>query len=118
GGEGLGARGLAGAVADEEVGAAGEGSPPRRGRRQRVVDRRSGRERARHELASHTRSGVIGSCLPRAPTTLAIAFAIAPAVGTHGGSPTPFDPFGPAFRVSVSTQAMSIWGASAGVTSL
>ena len=40
----------------------------------------------------------------RAPITFAIAFAIAPAVGTHGGSPTPFEPFGPAFGVSVSIQ--------------
>ena len=68
--------------------------------------------------ASHTRSGVIGSLCTRAPITLAIAFATAPAVGTHGGSPTPFEPFGPAFGVSVSIQAMSIRGASDAVTSL
>ena len=68
--------------------------------------------------AAHTRSGVIGSARTRAPITFAIAFAIAPAVGTHGGSPTPFEPFGPAFGVSVSIQAMSICGASEAVTSL
>ena len=68
--------------------------------------------------ASHTRSGVIGSCRTRAPMTFAIAFAIAPAVGTHGGSPTPFEPFGPAFGVSVSIHATSICGASEAVTSL
>jgi hypothetical protein len=50
--------------------------------------------------------------------TFEIALATAPEVGTHGGSPIPFDPFGPAFGVGVSTQAMSIWGISAGVTSL
>jgi hypothetical protein len=48
----------------------------------------------------------------------AIAFAIAPAVGTQGGSPIPFDPRGPAFGVSISTQAMSMRGASEAVTSL
>ena len=42
----------------------------------------------------------------------------AAAVATHGGSPTPFEPFGPAFGVSVSTHAISICGASADVTSL
>ena len=68
--------------------------------------------------ASQTRSGVIGSACTRAPITFAIAFATAPAVGTHGGSPTPFEPFGPAFGVSVSIQAMSICGASDAVTSL
>ena len=50
--------------------------------------------------------------------TLVIAFAIAAAVATHGGSPTPFEPFGPAFGVLVSTHAISISGASAAVTSL
>jgi hypothetical protein len=54
----------------------------------------------------------------RVPITFAIAFAIAPAVGTQGGSPTPFEPFGPAFGVSVSIQSISIAGASDAVTSL
>ena len=42
------------------------------------------------------------------PITREIAFATAPAVGTHGGSPTPFEPFGPAFGVSISIHSMSI----------
>ena len=79
----------------------------RRARRRPMV---AGAEGAARSLppASQTRSGVIGSWCTRAPITLAIAFATAPAVGTHGGSPTPFEPFGPAFGVSVSIQAMSI----------
>ncbi len=44
--------------------------------------------------------------MTRVPITFAIAFATAPAVGTHGGSPTPFEPFGPAFGVSVSIQSI------------
>ena len=78
----------------------------RRQGRERLVDRRRGHERHAHAPASQTRSGVIGSCRTRAPMTFAIAFATAPAVGTHGGSPTPFEPFGPAFGVSVSIQAI------------
>ena len=96
------------------------GRAPAATRGERVVERR-GRGEARSTLiarASQTRSGVIGSSCTRAPITFAIAFAIAPAVGTHGGSPTPFEPFGPAFGVSVSIQAMSICGASEAVTSL
>ena len=68
--------------------------------------------------AAQTRSGVIGSCRTRAPRTRAIALAIAPGVGTVGGSPTPFVPFGPPFWAGVSTQATSIAGASEAVTSL
>ena len=45
--------------------------------------------------AAHTRSGVIGSRCTRAPVTWAMALPIAPGVGTHGGSPVPFEPFGP-----------------------
>src|SRR4029077_865198 len=110
---------LAGAGADDEVGAARDGPRAGRERRGGRVDRgcRSVCLHA-HCPASHTRSGVIGSLCTRAPITLAIAFATAPAVGTHGGSPTPFDPFGPAFGVSVSIHAMSIFGASEAVTSL
>jgi uncharacterized membrane protein YbhN (UPF0104 family) len=83
---------------------------------------RAGGAVSHHELAStlafQTRSGVIGSCRTGVPITFAIAFAIAPAVATHGGSPTPLEPFGPAFSVGVSTQAISTSGASALVTSL
>ena len=68
--------------------------------------------------AAQTRSGVIGSCRTCAPTTLAIAFAIAPAVGTCGGSPTPLEPRGPAPSVGICTQSTSISGASEHVTSL
>ena len=60
----------------------------------------------------------MGSWVTRLPITFAIAFAIAPAVGTQGGSPTPFEPFGPAFGVSVSIQSIAISGASEAVTSL
>ena len=93
------------------------GGRRRRGPR-RLVDRGGCGERRRSLPASQTRSGVIGSLCTRAPITFAIAFATAPAVGTHGGSPTPFDPFGPAFGVLVSIQATSIRGASEAVTSL
>ena len=118
-------RRLALAGADDEVGAAGDraGRPAASARaRRRPWSRRrlNGPATLTPPLrsASQTRSGVIGSVCTRAPITFAIAFATAPAVGTHGGSPTPFEPFGPAFGVSVSIQAMSIRGASDAVTSL
>jgi len=50
------------------------------------------------------------------PITLAIALAIAPAVGTWGGSPTPFEPRGP--TESYSIHWTSISGASEQVTNL
>ncbi len=68
--------------------------------------------------AAQTRSGVIGICRTCVPSTLEIPFAIAPAVGTCGGSPTPFDPRGPAPSTGISIQSTSISGASAQVTSL
>ena len=67
---------------------------------------------------AQTRSGVIGSARTRAPVALAIALPIAAAVGTQGGSPTPFDPHGPALDVGVSIQSVSMEGASNAVTSL
>ena len=63
-------------------------------------------------IASQTRPGVIGSWCTRAPVTLAIALAIAPGVGTQGGSPMPFEPFGPPSWVGASTNAIGIGGAS------
>jgi hypothetical protein len=50
------------------------------------------------------------------PITFEIAFAIAPAVGTCGGSPTPFVPRGP--TESYSIQSTSISGASEHVSNL
>src|SRR5581483_397323 len=112
-------RRLALAGADDEVSAAGDGPRARGERLHRLLHGARRRERRRHAcIASHTRSGVIGSRRTRAPVACAIAFAIAPGVGTLGGSPIPFDPLGPAFRAGISIQAMSILGASAAVTSL
>src|SRR5262249_16954685 len=65
-----------------------------------------------------TRSGVIGSSVTTQPAAREMAFAIAPAAGMHGASPTPFAPFGPACSVGVSTHAIRISGASAAGTSL
>ena len=56
--------------------------------------------------------------LTRPSIAWAIAFAIAPGVGTVGGSPTPFVPFGPPFCAGVSIQATSMRGVSEAVTSL
>jgi len=115
----LGQRRLAGAGADDEVGAARDGTGAGCERSEGVIEGRRRHERLHaHCAASHTRSGVIGSRCTRAPITFAIPFATAPAVGTQGGSPTPFEPFGPAFGVSFSIQAMSMRGASDAVTSL
>jgi hypothetical protein len=50
--------------------------------------------------------------------TWAIAFPIAPGVGTHGGSPVPFDPLGPPYGLGASTNEIEIGGASADVWSL
>ena len=79
-------------------------------RLQRLVDRGGGGVgRGAHRcIASHTRAGVIGSSCTRAPVTCAIAFAIAPGVGTQGGSPMPLEPFGPPAPglVGESTQSM------------
>ena len=94
-------RRLALARADDEVGPAGDRARAARQRRQRLVHRGSrdvrGGHSARPEVAAQTRSGVIGSSRIRLPTTCAIALAIAPGVGTVGGSPTPFVPRGPPF---------------------
>src|SRR5262245_51244902 len=116
-------RRLALACADDEVGASCDGTGPAGHRGEDLVDGGRGRERVDAHASSsceaaQTRSGVIGSWRTRSPVSFAIALAIAPAVGTHGGSPIPFDPRGPAFGVSVSTHAMSICGASEAVTSL
>src|SRR5581483_5007041 len=104
--------------ADDEVGAAGDGPGAAGEGADGVLDRRGGDERAAHRSAPQTRSGVIGRRSTGRPTSFAIALPIAPAVGTHGGSPMPFEPFGPAFGVGVSTQAIWIRGASEAVTSL
>src|SRR6185503_2184092 len=112
--DGIGQRRLALARADHQVGAAGD--RPRAGAdgSERLLDRGGRGEGAAHVLAfrraSQTRSGVIGSCRTWPPSTLAIAFAIAPAVGTCGGSPTPLEPRGP--TESYSIHSTSIWGAS------
>src|SRR5204862_5544709 len=47
--------------------------------------------------ARQTRSGVMGRRRTRLPVAAAIALATAAAVGTIGGSPTPFEPRGPPF---------------------
>ena len=75
-----------------EVGAAAD----RRGavlaeKLERLVER--GRTRvAAHASASSTRAGVSGTAAARRPVACANAFAIAAAVGTIGGSPSPFAP--------------------------
>ena len=46
-------------------------------------------------MAQNTRSGLIGNRVIRTPVASLIAFAIAPAGGTIGGSPTPRTPYGP-----------------------
>src|SRR5262245_44811211 len=108
--------------ADDEVGPAGDRTSTALERRERLVDGSGrdehSRQRGSSADAAHTRSGVMGSARTRAPTTPAIAFAIAPGVGTVGGSPTPFEPFGPPFSAGVSIQSTSIRGASEAVTSL
>src|SRR5918992_2132148 len=107
--------------ADHEVGAPGDGSSACGHGVQRLLDGGCGDVRRSHRAAwaaIQMRSAVIGSSRTRAPITWAIAFAIAPGVGTVGGSPTPFDPRGPPFCAGVSIQSMSIRGASAEVTSL
>src|SRR5439155_10387073 len=111
-------RGLALARADDEVGPAGHGARASGERGERVLDGLGGGVRLRHCGAAQTRSGVIGSSRTRAPTALAIAFPIAPAVGTLGGSPTPFEPRGPPFSAGFSIQSTSIRGTSEAVASL
>src|SRR5438128_2592810 len=69
-------------------------------------------------IARQTRSGVMGRRRTRAPVAAAIAFPIAPAVGTIGGSPTPFAPYGPPLAAGASMKPTSIVGASAAVGSL
>ncbi len=106
--EGVGQGLLALAGADHEVGAPGDGASPAAERLDRLLDARRGDVGTAHAPASsavdQTRSGVIGRWLTCLPMTRAIAFAMAPDVGTLGGSPTPFEPFGPAFGVSTSIQ--------------
>ena len=90
-------------------------------------------ERASSTVAAETNAEVNGPARPQPPrrarassaarergrrSTFAIAFAIAPGVGTVGGSPTPFVPFGPPFSAGVSIQSTSMRGASDAVTSL
>ena len=58
------------------------------------------------------------SCTPRARSALSTAFITAGIAPLQPDSPTPFAPFGPALGVSVSTQEMSIRGASEAVTSI
>src|SRR5438093_12934233 len=86
--------------ADDEICAAGNRPRAVGHRYDCLVDRRRRHVRARHSVvASQTRTGVIGRARTRVPTTLATALPLAPAVGTNGGSSTPFDPFRPAFGV-------------------
>src|SRR5262245_4269687 len=118
--DGVGQRRLPLPGADHQIGAAGDRARATVDRRESLLDGGGRRERAAHVApsvcASHTRSGVIGSLRTWRPSTLAIAFATAPAVGTCGGSPTPLDPRGP--TESISIHATSISGASEQVTSL
>src|SRR5437016_13039618 len=95
---------------DHEVGAACDGTRAVRQGRERVLDGLGGGVRLRHGRAAQTRSGVIGSSRTRAPTTFAMAFPIAPAVGTLRGSPTPLEPRRPPFSAGFSTQSPSILG--------
>ena len=48
----------------------------------------------------------------------AMAFAMAPGVGTHGGSAMPLRPLGPPFGDGASTKSTVIGGTSAAVWSL
>ncbi len=59
--------------------------------------------------AFHTRAGVIGSSVRRAPVAPAIALAIAGGAATTGGSPTPLAPKGPS-GAGTSTIRVSIGG--------
>src|SRR5262249_7615984 len=103
---------------DHEVGTACDGTRAARQCRERVLDAPGGGVGLCHGRAAQTRSGVIGSSRTRAPIALAIPFPRAPAVGTLGGSPPPFEPRGPPFSAGFSTQSTSIAGTSEAVASL
>src|SRR5205823_14308808 len=113
-----GERRLALARADDEIGPTRDGARPLRELAHGLLEGGGDDERVGHCSASQTRSGDIGSSRTRLPVATAIPFATAPGVGTHGGSPMPFEPVGPPSCAGVSTQPMSIAGASAEVTSL
>ena len=87
----------------------------------RLVDRRGGGEGSRHACtsrpAAQTRSGVMGIRRTCTPSTLAIALAIAAAVGTCGGSPTPSNHAAGVLRGDLDPIHLDL-GASALVTSL
>ena len=59
--------------------------------------------------AVHTRAGVIGSSVSRAPVAAAMALAIAGGAAMTGGSPTPLAPKGPS-GAGTSTIRVSIGG--------
>ena len=76
-----------------EVGAAGEHGSARPARAARAPRRPLPASRSgAHASASSTRSRVRGSAAARRPVACANAFAIAAAVGTIGGSPSPLAP--------------------------
>ena len=108
----IGQRSLPLARADDEVGPARHRPRARGEGRKGLIERGRGDERPRHACVTspratrHTRSGVMGNRRPAGRARLVIALATAPAVGTHGGSPTPFEPLGPAFGVSISIHSI------------
>src|ERR1700693_281149 len=95
----FGQRRLALTGPNHQVGSAGDRSGAGGKGAQRFLDARRSGEGLGHRASlatRHTRSGVIGSWFTGLPRTFEMALATAPAVGTHGGSPTPLEPLGPA----------------------
>ena len=97
-----------------EVGAAGEhgGAVAASGARAPRRPIAGSRVRA-HASASSTRSRVSGSAAARRPVACANAFAIAAAVGTIGGSPSPFEPTFGRFASGTFGKSITISGTSA-----
>src|SRR5262249_61473934 len=93
----LGQRRLPLAGADDQVRAARDGAGTSVDRGEGLLEGGGRRERTAHRPASpcatsQTRSGVMGRLRTWPPSTLAMALATAPAVGTFGGAPTPLGP--------------------------
>ena len=117
--EPLGQRRLALARADDEVGAAGDGAGARTPARAAPPRPRTRRRATRVTAAPPRRAPASSAAGGRAfPSPARSRSRSRPASRTQGGSPIPFEPFGPPSSAGVSTQAMSIRGASAAVGSL
>ena len=98
---------------DDEIGPAGDRSVSGSRGRQGVGQRRRGGEPTAHvrprRSSSPWRSRLArassASSLTRVPIARAMAFAIAPGVGTHGGSAMPLRPLGPPVGDGASTKS-------------